>query len=54
MRRSRFAKAIETSDTVTERASIRETLWFDIHGTESSEENRLPNGGWPGSTISPC
>ena len=41
MRRSRFAKAIETSDTVTERASIRETLWFDIHGSEGSQENSL-------------
>src|SRR6476469_5560658 len=41
MRRSRFAKTTETADTARERASIRETLWFDIHSTENSGEASL-------------
>ena len=41
MRRSRFAKTTETADTAGERASIRETLWFDIHRSENSGEASL-------------
>ena len=41
MRRSRFARAIERDDAVTERATIRDALWFDLHKPESSDEASL-------------
>src|SRR6476469_9004476 len=40
MRRSRFAGAIETNDA-DEKASIRETLWFDLRKHETSDEMSL-------------
>ena len=41
MRRSRFARAIETDNAVSERASIRDALWFDLHKPESNDEASL-------------
>jgi len=41
MRRSRFAKPIEASDTIVERASVRDALWFDLHSPDTSDEASL-------------
>src|SRR4051812_21607024 len=41
MRRSRFAGAIETSGAAGERATIRETLWFDIQNPDSADDASL-------------
>src|SRR5205085_4595743 len=41
MRRSRFANEIESSSSVSERPSIRDTLWFDVRNPEHSDEVEL-------------
>jgi len=41
MRRSRFANEIEASSSVSERPSIRDTLWFDVRNPEHSDEVEL-------------
>ena len=40
MRRSRFAKAIETTE-VRDRPSIADALWFDVTPPDSSDEDAL-------------
>ena len=44
MRRSRFAREIEASDSVSEWPSIRDTLWFDVRNPERSDE--VPLAEW--------
>ena len=44
MRRSRFAREIEGSDSVSEWPSIRDTLWFDVRNPERSDE--VPLAEW--------
>jgi diguanylate cyclase (GGDEF)-like protein len=41
MRRSRFAKAFETSDTIRQRTSVREAFWFDLRTPDTSGERSL-------------
>jgi diguanylate cyclase (GGDEF)-like protein len=41
MRRSRFSNEIEASSSVSERPSIRDTLWFDVRNPERSDEVEL-------------
>jgi diguanylate cyclase (GGDEF)-like protein len=49
MRRSRFAKAVESGSQVRERASIKEALWFDVTAPESPEDDALAD--WRGTTF---
>src|SRR5690348_3515787 len=41
MRRSRFANAFETSDTIRQRTSVREAFWFDLCSPDESGERSL-------------
>ncbi len=41
MTRARFAKAVGQTNDAPERASVREALWFDIEGAETSDDDSL-------------
>ena len=41
MRRSRFAKAIESDGARREKASVREALWFDLSSPETPDHHSL-------------
>jgi diguanylate cyclase (GGDEF)-like protein len=41
MRRARFARAVEKVGTAPERASVGETLWFDVRSSESAGDDSL-------------
>ena len=41
MRKARFAGAVEASDDLRDRSSVREALWFDLRAHESSDEESL-------------
>lgn len=41
MRRSRFAKAIESDGSRREKASVREALWFDLSSPETPDHHSL-------------
>ena len=41
MPRARFAKAVSPISDKPKRASVREALWFDVNGGETSEEDSL-------------
>jgi diguanylate cyclase (GGDEF)-like protein len=49
MRRSRFAKAVESGARVRERASIREALLFDVTAPETPADDALSD--WRGTTF---
>jgi diguanylate cyclase (GGDEF)-like protein len=41
MRRSRFAKALQTSEASDRRTSVREAFWFDLRSADSSDVRSL-------------
>jgi diguanylate cyclase (GGDEF)-like protein len=49
MRRSRFAKAIESGSHVRDKASIKEALWFDVTTPDTQGDDALSD--WRGTTF---
>ena len=41
MPRTRFAKAVSQSFETSERASVREALWFDIESADTPDDQSL-------------
>ncbi|HEU5481525.1 MAG TPA: hypothetical protein VFU80_00320, partial [Sphingomicrobium sp.] len=41
MSRTRFAKAVGQSVETSERASVRDSLWFDIEAAETPDDDSL-------------
>jgi len=51
MARARFAKAVSQSAGVPERASVRDSLWFDIEAAESPDDLSLSEAARPVVTV---